>query len=61
MTAQKPDMSLPLDGDSINPIALDELIEVSVALQDPHKAFLNLFPHIPGWSSSDVRLKTYYT
>lgn len=51
------DMLLAIDGDSNKrdtKVALEEFIEVSLAFKDPHKAFLNLFPHIHGWNSSDV-------
>lgn len=49
-------MLLAIDGDSNKrdtKVALEEFIEVSLAFKDPHKAFLNLFPHIHGWNSSD--------
>lgn len=35
-------------------VALEEIIEVSLALKDPRKALLDLFPHIHGWNSSDA-------
>jgi hypothetical protein len=56
------DLLLAIDGDSNErdtKVALEEIIEVSFALKDPHKAFLNLFAHIHGWSSSDVCLRAF--
>jgi hypothetical protein len=56
------DMLLPaIDGGNVRDtkLALDELIEVGMVLKDPHTAFFNLFPHIPGWNTSDVRLKHF--
>jgi hypothetical protein len=61
---QEHDMLLAtsIDGDSNRDtnVALDELVEVSQALKDPHKAFFNLFTYIPGWTFSDVCLEDLF-
>jgi hypothetical protein len=46
--------------DRATEIALKEVVEVSLALQDPHKAFISLFSHITGWDSSDVCSKSFF-